>query len=131
MAEPSVAEQLEPKPVPASQESPEDRGLVARIGPVEIDWPKSLGYFGGIGLAVAFEIIEPPLAIFIAAIPFLKLLKQPHQPWPLRIAADVVEGAAKPVGGDAESTLRLPETQNQTAGAAAPRRPQRKRQQST
>ncbi|MBV9175347.1 MAG: hypothetical protein JOZ81_35270 [Chloroflexi bacterium] len=102
-----MPEQPGPKAAPASDETPEDRGLVARIGPVEIDWPKSIGYFGGVGLAVAFEIIEPPLAVFIAAIPFLKLLKQPHQPWPLRIAADVVEGAAKPVGGDAESTVRV------------------------
>ena len=87
--------------------SPEDRGLVSRIGPLEIDWPKSLGYYGGIGLAVAFELLEPPLAIFIAAVPVLKLLKNPGEPWPLRIAADVLEGAAKPVGGDAESTVRV------------------------
>ena len=42
---------------------PEDRGLVTRVGPLEVDWPKSLGYYGGIGLAVAFELIEPPLAL--------------------------------------------------------------------
>jgi hypothetical protein len=87
----------------------ENRGLVTRIGPLEIDWPKSVGYYGGIGLAVAFELIEPPLAIFIAAIPVLKLLKRPRDPWPIRVAADVLEGAAKPVGGDAESVVRVSE----------------------
>ena len=88
-------------------EEPEDRGLVTRLGPLEIDWPKSIGYYGGIGLAVAFELIEPPLAIFIAAIPLLKLAKQPRDPWPLRVVADMLEGAAKPVGGDAESVVRV------------------------
>jgi len=89
------------------QQEPEEQGMVSRIGPIEVDWPKSIGYFGGIGLAVAFELIEPPLALFIGAIPFLKLLKHPEEPWPLRVAADVLEGASKPVGGDAESTVRV------------------------
>ncbi|MBV8952189.1 MAG: hypothetical protein JOZ99_15020 [Actinobacteria bacterium] len=86
---------------------PEDRGLVSRVGPLEIDWPKSVGYYGGVGLALAFELIEPPLAIFIAAIPLLKLLKRPGDSWPVRVVADVLEGAAKPVGGDAESVVRV------------------------
>jgi hypothetical protein len=94
-------------------DQPEERGLVSRIGSVEVDWPKSAGYFGGIGLAVALEIIEPPLALFIAAIPFVKLLKDPHRPWPVRVTADVLEGAAKPVGGDAESTVRIAEETSQ------------------
>lgn len=86
---------------------PEERGLVTRVNRVEINWPKSIGYFGGIGLAVAFELIEPPLALFIAAIPFLKLLKDPRRSGPVRVAADILEGAAKPVGGDAESTIQI------------------------
>ena len=86
---------------------PEDRGLVSRVGPLEIDWPKSVGYYGGVGLALAFELIEPPLAMFIAAIPLLKLLKRPGESWPVRVVADVLEGAAKPVGGDAESVVRV------------------------
>ena len=98
------------------QEEPEERGLVTRMGQLEIDWPKSIGYFGGIGLAVALDLIEPPLALFIGAIPFLKLLKYPQEPWPVRIAADLIEGAAKPVGGDAESTVRV------TTDAASPGR---------
>ena len=83
--------------------------MVARIGPLDIDVPKTIGYYGGIGLAVAFELIEPPLALFIAAIPALKLLKRPSQGTPIRIAADLLEGAAKPGGGDAESVVRAAE----------------------
>jgi hypothetical protein len=93
----------------------EDQGLFTRVGPLEVDWPKSVGYYGGIGLAVALELIEPPLAIFIAAIPMLKLLKRPTQPLPVRVLADVLEGAAKPVGGDAESVVQVIEAPNRTA----------------
>ena len=99
---------------------PEDRGLVTRVGPLAIDWPKSLGYYGGIGLAVAFELIEPPLALFVAAIPVLKLLKQPRGPWPFRVVADVLEGAAKPVGGDAESVVRVADAAGQAGGPGRP-----------
>jgi hypothetical protein len=67
------------------------------VGSLEIDWPRSIGYFGGIGIAVACELIAPPIAIFIAAIPLLKLFKHP----------DALEGAAKPVGADAEAVVRL------------------------
>ena len=90
-----------------SSEEPEDTGLVTQVGSLEIDWPRSIGYFGGIGIAVACELIAPPIAIFIAAIPLLKLFKHPGRPWPLRVVADALEGAAKPVGADAEAVVRL------------------------
>ena len=85
----------------------EDRGLMSRVGPFEIDWPKSVGYFGVIGLAVALDLIALPIGLFIAAIPALKLFKKPGQPWAVRIVADALEGAAKPVGGDSEAIVRL------------------------
>jgi hypothetical protein len=90
-----------------SRDVQEDQGLVTRIGRLEIEWPKAIGYFGGIWLAVAYDLIAPPIGLFIAAIPILKLLKHPDQPRPIRIVSDALEGAAKPVGGDAESTIRL------------------------
>jgi hypothetical protein len=85
----------------------EDRGLSSRIGPVEIDWARSVGYFGGIGVAVAVGIIEPPVGLFIAAIPFIKMLNRPKAPLPVRVVAQVFDGAAKPVGGDSEATIQL------------------------
>jgi hypothetical protein len=106
--------------------APEDRGLVSRIGPREVDWPKTVGYYGGIGLAVAFELIEPPLALFIGAVPLLKLLKQPRDPLLVRVVADVAEGAAKPVGGDAESVVRVAQDQR-TAKQALARRARTRR----
>jgi hypothetical protein len=92
---------------PDSQKRKEDAPFISRMGPLEVDWPQSIGYFGGIALAVALELIEPPVAIFIAAIPFVKLFKQPGEVKPARFVSAVLEGAAKPVGGDSESTIRL------------------------
>jgi hypothetical protein len=85
------------------------QGMTSRIGPVEIDWPRTIGYYGGIGLAVAFELIEPPLALFIAAIPLLKMLNHPGASAPTRFVGELLEGAAKPVGGSSEATIQLTE----------------------
>src|SRR5438270_2487107 len=85
----------------------EQRGLMIRLGQLEVDWPKTIGYYGGVGVALACDLIAPPLALFIAAIPVLKLFKAPAQPGLLRIAADAVEGAARPVGGDADAIIRV------------------------
>jgi hypothetical protein len=120
---------MAPNRLQAEREELEEKGLVSRVGPLEIDWPKSIGYFGGIGLAVAYELIAPPIAIFIAAIPVLKLFKHPGQPWPLRIVADALEGAAKPVGGDTEAVVRLRDDApaGQVPGASAARARSRSR----
>ena len=63
-------------PALMSDQQDEDDEFVTRIGPLKIDWPRSVGYFGGVGLALAFDLIAPPLALFVAAVPFLKLLVQ-------------------------------------------------------
>jgi hypothetical protein len=81
--------------------------LVSRIGPIEIDWPRTIGYYGGIGLATAFELIEPPLALFIAAILLLKMLNHPGASAPTRFVGELLDGAAKPVGGSSEATIQL------------------------
>lgn len=83
------------------------RQLIGRIGPIEMDWPRSIGYFGGIGVAVAAGVIDPPLGLFIAAVPFLKMLDLPRLPTLPRFVGQVFEGVAKPVGGDSEGTIRL------------------------
>jgi len=84
----------------------EDQPLVVRIGALHVDLPRSLGYFGGIAAAVAFDLIAPELALFVAAIPFMKLLKRKNASKIEKAIAGVMEGAAKPLGGDAESTVR-------------------------
>jgi hypothetical protein len=88
----------------------DNRRLMVRLGPLEIDWPKSVGYFSAIGLAVAFDLIAPPVGLFIAVIPALKLFNRRGQPWPVRIVADALDGAAKPVGGDSEAIVRFAES---------------------
>jgi len=84
----------------------EDRPFVTRLGPVTVDWPRTLGFYGGLGLAVAFDLVAPPLAAFVALVPLLKLLKRKDATKTERAIAAVLEGAAQPVGGDAESTIR-------------------------
>jgi hypothetical protein len=85
----------------------QDEGLTSSIGPVEIDWPQSIGYFGALGVATALGFIEPPLAIFIAAVPFFKFLNRPNATRPTRFVGQMLEGASKPVGSDGSSTVRL------------------------
>lgn len=85
----------------------EDRGLTSRIGPLQVDWPRSFGSFGGTAVAVAFGIIEPPLGLFIVAIPFLKMLNRPQAPLPVRFIGQLLDGASKPVGGDTDATVEL------------------------
>ena len=85
----------------------QEQGLTSQVGRVEIEWPLTVGYYGGIALAVAFELIEPPLALFVAAIPFFKMLNQPGASQPTRLVSQLLEGMAKPVGGDSPSSIRL------------------------
>jgi hypothetical protein len=85
----------------------DDRKLLhVRLGPLEVDVPQTVGYFGGIGAALALGLLEPPLAAFIAAIPVVKMLADPGSPIPVRFVAEIVQGAAKPVGSDADGTVR-------------------------
>ena len=69
--------------------------FVSRVGPIEVDWPRSLGYFGGVATAVAVGIIEPPLGLFIVAIPLLKMLKANRLPTPAQFLGHVLDGVAK------------------------------------
>jgi len=87
----------------------EEKELVACLGPLAIDVPRTLGYFAGVGAAVAFGLIAPELALFVAAVPFLKLLKRKDAPKVERFIGAVLEGAAKPVGGDSEGCIRTRE----------------------
>ncbi len=52
-------------------ETNKDRAIHLDVGPVEIDIPRTLGYYGGISAAVAFDVLEPPIAVFIAALPVI------------------------------------------------------------
>jgi hypothetical protein len=80
--------------------------FTSTVGPLRIDWPRAVGYYGAVGAAVAFEVIAPPLGLFIAAVPLLKLLKRKHASRFERLVAALFEGAGKPVGGDAEGVVR-------------------------
>jgi len=85
--------------------------LEVRAGTVEIDVPRSVGYFGGLVAAVGLGVIEPPLALFIAAVPIFKILTNSALPRSVRAIGEVLEGAAKPVGGDAEGVIQVEDQQ--------------------
>ncbi len=88
-------------------ESSADRGLTNRIGPVEINWPRAIGYYGGLGLAVGFGMIEPPFGLFIAAVPLFKMLNRPKASRPVRLLSQIMDGASQPVGGDGDPAIKL------------------------
>jgi hypothetical protein len=92
-----------------------EHGMVVEIGLLQIDVPRSLGYYGAVTAAVACGVIEPPLGLFIAAVPVLKMLGKWDLPWPLRFVSEVVDGAAQPVGGEAQGTVRLRDPQEEAA----------------
>ncbi|MGZ4585588.1 MAG: hypothetical protein ACXVYI_14815 [Mycobacterium sp.] len=83
--------------------------LEVQVGIVHVDVPRSIGYFGGIVAATGLGFIEPPLALFIAAVPLYKLLTTTALPRGVRFVGEVLEGAAKPVGSDAQGVIELEE----------------------
>jgi hypothetical protein len=53
--------------------------LEVEVGTVKVDVPRSVGYFGGLSVAVGVGQIEPPLAPFIASVPGVQAVDQ-HRP---------------------------------------------------
>jgi hypothetical protein len=94
-----------------------DSLIEVRVGSVALDVPRSVGYYGGVIIAVGVGLIEPPLGVFIAAVPLLKLLTHHALPVAVRLVGQVMEGVAKPVGGDAEAVFQF-EDQQQTEAEA-------------
>jgi hypothetical protein len=72
-----------------------------------IDVPRTVGYYGGVGAALALGLIDWPIAVFIGAIPLVKVMRGRPLRLGLDFAVQFFEGAAKPVGGDAEGTIQL------------------------
>jgi len=105
-----------------------DNVLEIQIGTLEVDVPRSVGYFGGLAAAVALGLIEPPLALFIAAVPVFKALTNTALPSPVRAVGEVLEGAAKPVGSDADGVIQLKDQRRSATKVAelAPKRGRRR-----
>ncbi|MFD2416887.1 hypothetical protein [Amycolatopsis pigmentata] len=81
--------------------------LAIETGRIKMDVPRSVGYFGGLAAAVGLGLVEPPLAVFIAAVPVFKALTDSALPRVVRAVGEVLEGAAKPVGSDADGVVQL------------------------
>jgi len=103
--------------------------LEVEVGPVEVDVPRSIGYFGGLAIAVGIGLVEPPLAVFIAAVPAFKVLTNSALPLAVRFVGELLEGAAKPVGGDAEGVVHVKDQRKPPAKVIkiAPKKAPRKR----
>ena len=70
-------------------------------------------------LALALGMVDPPLAAFIAAVPFLAMLTHRSLPAPVRFLGEALEGAAKPVGGDDDGYVLLQDDQRERERAQA------------
>lgn len=117
---------------PGYRTSPEDDGVTGRTDHIEIDWPRSIGFFGALGAAIALDLVPVAIGAFVAAVPFLKLMNRPNASKPQRFVGHLVDGAAKPVGGDSEGTIRwAPRELRATARRRPPRRPRTARRQRT
>jgi hypothetical protein len=81
--------------------------LQIRVGVVNVDVPRLIGYYGGAALAVSLGLIDPPLGVFIAAVPLLKLLTHRGLQLTAQFVGVLMEGASKPVGGDTEAVFHI------------------------
>jgi hypothetical protein len=122
-------------PARTSGTSDDQRGFTGTIDDthIEVDWPRSIGFFGALGVAVALDLVSMPIAVFVAAVPFLKMMNRPNAPKPQQFFSHLVDGAAKPVGGDSEGTVRWashPRSDRAKARRAAPRRQTSRRRRS-
>ena len=106
---------------------PEEQGITSKVGEVEIDWPRSLGFFGALGAATALELIPIPIALFVASVPFLKLLNRPNAPKASKFFSEIVAGASKPVGGDSEGTIHWSKSAQRSRGKRSGRAPARRK----
>jgi len=96
-----------------------DSVLEIRIGPVRLDVPRTVGYYAGLAVAVSAGLIEPGLGFFVAAVPFWKPLTHHALPATVRFVGEIMEGAAKPVGGDDDAVFHLDDEQKGSEEEAA------------
>jgi hypothetical protein len=65
-----------------------------RLRMVTPDVPRSVAYYGGVALAVAVGVLEPPLGLLIAAMPLLKRTTHRALPVVIRFAGKALEGTS-------------------------------------
>ncbi|HET9782974.1 MAG TPA: hypothetical protein VFR33_14495 [Candidatus Dormibacteraeota bacterium] len=106
----------------------DDKQVSGQVGNhLLVDWPRSIGFFGALGAAVALDLVPIPIAFFVASVPFLKLLNRPHASTGRTFVSHLVDGAAKPVGGDSEGTIRWDDSRPTGQSRTGNRRPTRRR----
>jgi hypothetical protein len=83
--------------------------MATRVRTVTLNVPRSLGYYGGVALAVMGGVIEPPLGVLIAATPLLKRLTHRALPVVVRFAAEALDVISRPMGSDHDAVSQLDE----------------------
>ena len=81
------------------------------VGTVRVNVPRSVGYVGGLPVAVGVGVFEPPLALFIASVPVFKPWTNTGRARAVRVVGELYECAAKPVGSVAEGVIQLHDQQ--------------------
>lgn len=77
-----------------------DNVLEVQVGALQVDVPRSIGFYGSLAAAAGLGLIEPPLALFIAGVPLYTMLTHTALPRAVRAVGEVLEGAARPVPRD-------------------------------
>jgi hypothetical protein len=72
-----------------------------------MDVPRTVGYFAGAAVAVAAGLVDPPIGVVIAIVPFIKPLTHSALPVAVRLVGEFLEGASKPIGGDDDAVFEL------------------------
>jgi hypothetical protein len=58
----------------------DNAGINVQVGPLRVDVPRTAGYYGGVAAALALGLIDWPVAVFIGAVPAIKLLQRGDLP---------------------------------------------------
>ena len=95
--------------------------VVSRPAAVRVDWRRTAAYVGGVAAAVAFEIIEWPIAVLLVGFPLVRMLNRRRLPPVARLAIEAVEDVARPVVGEAMGATALIRTLPPAPASPPPR----------
>ncbi len=66
------------------------------VGTVKVNVPRSVGYVGGLPVAVGVGLFEPPLALFIASRPVFKPWTNTGRPRAVRVVGELLNTRPNP-----------------------------------
>jgi hypothetical protein len=104
--------------------TPRDRrevtGNVGHDNQITVDWPRSIGFFGALGVAAALELVPMSVAIFVAAVPFLND-GRPRRKHTAQIHQSPRRRRRQARRGDSEGTVRWAARSRRKTGSGSRR----------